>query len=77
VKARLLRLPAQGAMGLVRAYQVLLSPLLPRSCNYYPSCSAYTRGAIDSHGLIRGVWLGVKRIARCHPFHLGGYDPVP
>lgn len=62
---------------LVRMYQVGLSPLLPASCRYYPSCSAYAITALEKHGAIRGAWLAVRRIARCHPFHPGGYDPVP
>jgi putative membrane protein insertion efficiency factor len=61
----------------VRMYQVGLSPLLPASCRYYPSCSAYAITALEKHGAIRGAWLAVRRIARCHPFHPGGYDPVP
>jgi hypothetical protein len=62
---------------LVRAYQVALSPLLGGQCRYYPSCSAYGIEALEKHGALRGSWLTVKRIARCHPFHPGGYDPVP
>ncbi len=61
----------------VRAYQVLLSPLLPASCRYSPSCSHYAIEALEKHGALRGGWLAVKRIARCHPFRPGGYDPVP
>ena len=62
---------------LIRAYQLVLSPLLGPSCRFYPSCSHYAIEAIESHGALRGSWLSAKRICRCHPFHAGGFDPVP
>ena len=62
---------------LVRGYQVVLSPLLPASCRFYPSCSAYALEALERHGALRGSWLALRRLARCHPFRPGGYDPVP
>ncbi|MGH6634760.1 MAG: membrane protein insertion efficiency factor YidD [Gammaproteobacteria bacterium] len=62
---------------LIRGYQYWISPLLGRHCRFWPSCSEYARQAIERYGLWRGGWLGVKRICRCHPWHPGGYDPVP
>jgi len=64
-------------VGLVRVYQRLLSPLLPPSCRFYPSCSAYAVTALTRHGAAKGSWLAARRLARCHPFHPGGLDPVP
>ena len=64
-------------MLLVRGYSLLISPFLGHNCRYYPSCSAYTLEAIERHGAWRGLWLGLKRVGRCHPWHEGGYDPVP
>lgn len=62
---------------LIRGYRRVLSPLLPRSCRFYPSCSAYGLEAIERYGALRGVALTLRRLSRCHPFHPGGYDPVP
>src|ERR1700758_1994779 len=70
VPARLLMLPIAG-------YRRFISPLLGPRCRFAPSCSAYALAALAEHGAARGLWLAVKRIARCHPFHPGGYDPVP
>ena len=62
---------------LISAYRVLLSPLLGASCRFYPTCSTYAIEAIETHGAARGTWLAIKRILRCHPWHPGGFDPVP
>ena len=61
----------------IRTYQVMISPLFAGSCRYYPSCSQYTYEAVTRYGWLRGSWMGMKRIGRCHPFARGGYDPVP
>jgi len=63
-------------VAILRLYKWALSPLLPSACRYYPSCSEYMRQAVEKYGPVRGVWMGIKRIARCHPFHQGGLDPV-
>lgn len=65
------------ALGLIRFYKSFLSPMLPPSCIYQPTCSQYTYEAIEKYGLLRGSWMSVLRILRCHPFARGGYDPVP
>jgi uncharacterized protein len=61
----------------VRGYRYFLSPLLPASCRFHPSCSAYAEEALAKHGLLRGSWLAAGRVCRCGPWHHGGYDPVP
>ncbi|MEA5464112.1 membrane protein insertion efficiency factor YidD [Leptothoe sp. PORK10 BA2] len=63
--------------AVIRGYQILISPLLPATCRYTPTCSAYALGAIECFGPWRGSWMAIKRIARCNPWHEGGYDPVP
>lgn len=63
--------------AVIQAYRWLISPLLGPSCRFYPSCSAYALEAVDRHGALRGSWLALRRLLRCHPFNRGGYDPVP
>ena len=63
--------------ALIRAYQLAISPLLGARCRFYPSCSQYALEAVSRHGSLRGSALAIRRLARCHPFHPGGYDPVP
>ena len=70
-------LPRHLLAGLVRGYQLVISPALPPSCRFTPSCSQYALEAITRHGAVRGTWLTVRRLVRCHPFHPGGFDPVP
>jgi hypothetical protein len=65
------------ALSLIRCYQSTISQVTYPSCRFVPSCSQYTFEAIEKHGFLRGVWMGAKRLARCHPLHRGGFDPVP
>lgn len=71
------RLSTYGLVGLVRLYQGILSPWLPNACRYQPTCSQYAVEALKKHGPVRGGWLALRRLARCHPWGGHGYDPVP
>lgn len=64
-------------IAVIRVYRYLLSPWLGQSCRFYPSCSHYALESIETHGSLRGSWLALRRLLRCHPWHAGGYDPVP
>lgn len=64
------------ALFLIKIYQ-FFSKYTPKTCRFYPTCSEYTRQAIEKYGFLKGLWLGIKRICRCHPFNKGGYDPLP
>jgi hypothetical protein len=64
------------AIGLIRFYQLFISPLFPPHCRFYPTCSQYALEAVKKYGVFRGGFMAIKRIAKCHPFHKGGYDPV-
>ena len=63
--------------SLLRAYRFVVSPMYGQVCRYYPSCSAYALEAVETHGALRGCWLAIRRLGRCHPWAAGGYDPVP
>ena len=74
---RLRDVPRRIVMLPIRGYQKFISPALPPSCRFSPSCSQYTLEAVSRYGALKGLWLGVRRLIRCHPFNPGGYDPVP
>jgi hypothetical protein len=69
--------PRRLLAALILGYQRFLSPALPPSCRFHPSCSQYALEAVTRHGALKGSWLAARRLARCHPFHPGGFDPVP
>jgi putative membrane protein insertion efficiency factor len=69
--------PRQIFLWSIRGYQLVISPMLGPRCRFYPSCSCYAHTAIERFGILRGFWLGLRRLLRCHPFAEGGYDPVP
>jgi putative membrane protein insertion efficiency factor len=69
--------PATAVVSLIRGYQRFISPALPPACRFTPSCSHYALEAVTRYGLVQGGWLSLRRLARCHPFHPGGPDPVP
>jgi len=73
---RKMSLPRAIAIGLIRMYKLVISPLLPSACRFHPTCSEYMRDAIEKHGVWKGVGMGLRRLSRCHPFHQGGFDPV-
>jgi putative membrane protein insertion efficiency factor len=64
-------------LALLKAYQYAIAPMLGSNCRFAPSCSSYAREAIERHGALKGSWLAARRVLRCHPYHPGGYDPVP
>lgn len=72
-----MKLISGGLIGLVRLYQYTISPLMPPRCRFYPSCSHYACDALQEHGALRGSWLTIQRLLRCHPWGGEGYDPVP
>lgn len=70
-------LPKRALLGALRFYKRHISPMLPPACRFYPTCSVYAMQAVEKYGALKGGYLAVKRILKCHPFHPGGYDPVP
>lgn len=74
---RVARLPRSIVIVGLKAYKLGVSPLLPAACRYHPTCSEYCREAVERHGALKGLWLGLRRVCRCHPLRKGGMDPVP
>ena len=72
-----MKLHVRALVGMLRLYQIVFSPILPPVCRFHPSCSAYAEEAVRCHGVRRGLYLTARRLLRCHPFHRGGFDPVP
>jgi putative membrane protein insertion efficiency factor len=70
------RLAQAAVIRALRVYKLVFSPLFPSACRYYPTCSEYMRAAVQEYGAVKGVWMGLRRLSRCHPLHEGGYDPV-
>ncbi|MEI6891400.1 MAG: membrane protein insertion efficiency factor YidD [Pontiella sp.] len=77
IGSRLINLPAKAAILLIKGYQKIISPYLGSHCRFHPTCSQYCIEALKQRGMVYGLWLGVTRILKCHPFHPGGIDPIP
>ncbi len=75
-RVRVNRLLSVLIIWIIKVYQTVISPALPKSCRFYPTCSQYTVQALEKYGVLKGLSMGIKRISRCHPFHPGGYDPL-
>lgn len=72
-----MKMVASAVVALLRLYKLLVSPFLPPACRFEPTCSVYAVEAVEKHGVVRGIVLAARRLGRCHPFHPGGFDPVP
>jgi putative membrane protein insertion efficiency factor len=77
LRQAIIRLPRRIITLMIRGYQQVISPLLPPTCRFMPTCSDYALEAVSTYGVFKGGWLALKRILKCHPFHPGGYDPLP
>jgi putative membrane protein insertion efficiency factor len=73
---RLLTILRISVLTILQTYKRWISPMLPSACRFRPTCSEYTMDAVEKHGALRGMWMGIRRLLRCHPFHEGGFDPV-